>query len=68
MLDCRIPVGNLFQTVAVAKLKSCLLKFVAWEDKVKDYGLPIGDCEMACICLESSSSKAVDLLIGFCML
>jgi len=34
---------------------------------VKDYGLLSGDCEMACMGLEGSSSKAVDLLIGFCM-
>ena len=30
MLDSRIPVGSLFQTVGAAKLKARLLKFVVW--------------------------------------
>jgi len=30
VLESRIPVGSLFQTVGAAKLKARLLKFVVW--------------------------------------
>ena len=30
VLDSQIPIGNLFQTVGVAKLKACPVKFVVW--------------------------------------